>query len=246
MCLAALLHAQSKRWAAWSRQVECSAGREHHGALTACVKRTAEECAGEEALLLAVDALSQAVQGLEQVYAQAPALAGEATAARALQTSIRLGGWHPEGAGLPLLLWSLATECLPLSTAAAIVALSVEQNRGWAESRCPGCLELPECDWQYQVDFCLKGHLYTAIWCAMWMMDLAEHIMPICRPLRQQSHAAAHQRCPKLQACYISVIVVGLEVHVPLQACHRACLMWALTSWRQTHRSLNLQCLGGS
>lgn len=56
-----------KRWAAGCRQVECSAGREHHGALTACVKRTAEECAGEEALLLAVDALSQAAQSLEQV-----------------------------------------------------------------------------------------------------------------------------------------------------------------------------------
>ena len=60
-------YTQYRRWDACCRQVECSAGREHHGALAACVKRTAEECAGEEALLLAVDALSQAAQSLEQV-----------------------------------------------------------------------------------------------------------------------------------------------------------------------------------
>ena len=61
-----------KRRAACCWQVECSAGREHHGALAACVKRTAEEYAGEEALLLAVDALSQAAQGLEQVLLKLP------------------------------------------------------------------------------------------------------------------------------------------------------------------------------
>ena len=63
-----ILYTQYRRWAACCWQVECSAGREHHGALTACVKRTAEECAGEEALLLAVDALSQAAQSLDQVW----------------------------------------------------------------------------------------------------------------------------------------------------------------------------------
>ncbi len=47
-------------------QVDCSAGRAHHDRLTACVKSTAEENAGEEVLLLAVDALSQALQGLLQ------------------------------------------------------------------------------------------------------------------------------------------------------------------------------------
>ena len=67
MCLKALFNAPEKRWAACCEQVECSAGREHHGALTACVKRTAEESMGEEVLLLAVDALSQAAQSLEQV-----------------------------------------------------------------------------------------------------------------------------------------------------------------------------------
>lgn len=47
-------------------QVDCSAGRAYHDRLTACVKSTAEENAGEEVLLLAVDALSQALQGLPQ------------------------------------------------------------------------------------------------------------------------------------------------------------------------------------
>ena len=48
-------------------QVDCSAGRAHHGFLSACVKQTAQENAGEEVLLLAVNALSQAVQELQQV-----------------------------------------------------------------------------------------------------------------------------------------------------------------------------------
>ncbi len=48
-------------------QVDCSAARKHHERLSACVKQIAEESAGEEVLLLAVDALSQAVQSLRQV-----------------------------------------------------------------------------------------------------------------------------------------------------------------------------------
>jgi hypothetical protein len=48
-------------------QVDCSAARKHHKRLSACVKQIAEENAGDEVLLLAIDALSKAVQSLRQV-----------------------------------------------------------------------------------------------------------------------------------------------------------------------------------
>lgn len=200
--------------------------------LTACVKQTAEECRGEEVLLLAVDALSQAAQSLDQVSLQLQlGLVKPLLLELCSRTSGKvLGTLRAQGCR--------NCKIFDAKSPSPGTALSMRQAKGWVEGTCSRV-----CYWQAIGNLTAAARQKETYLLHLNMKRCVDdeysltQAMPACSPLLQLSHAAAHQRQLKLQVRYKSVNMVGLAVHV---LCQQSCLIAscpAVTSIQVTLRS---------